>query len=417
MNRNILLYIDPGTGSMLFAILIGVIGTLNYVLKNGLVKLRFLLSSGKKVETNTDKIPIVIFSDDKRYWNIFDPICREFDRRGVDVVYMTASPDDPALENPYEHIKGEFIGKNNKAFARMNFLNAGIVFSTTPGLDVYQWKRSKDVQYYVHILHGANDLTGYRMFGVDYYDGILLSGEYQVQQVRDLEKLRDLPAKDVVKVGIPYMDEMAKRLEAAPAAAGGGECTVLLAPTWGQSSIFQKYGGRILEVLLQTGYHIIVRPHPQSFVSEKEMLEKLIQEYPASDQLEWNRDNDNFEVLKRTDILISDFSGIVFEFAFVYDKPVIYADTEYDSSPYDSWWLDTPFWTFTALPRIGQKLTQDNLDNLKEMIDQCIQDKKYAEGRREASEETWEHKGEGAERTVDFLLQKYEELTQAEKGA
>ena len=121
---NILLYIDPGTGSMLFAILIGVIGTLNYLLKNGIVKLRFALSSGKKVETNVDKIPFVIFSDDKRYWNVFEPICRELDSRGVDIVYMTASPDDPVLRNPYEHIKGEFIGKGNKAFARMNFLNA-----------------------------------------------------------------------------------------------------------------------------------------------------------------------------------------------------------------------------------------------------------------------------------------------------
>lgn len=418
MDRNILLYIDPGTGSMLFAILIGVIGTLNYVLKNWIVKMRFTLSGGKRVEKNAEKLPFVIFSDDKRYWNIFDPICREFDRRGVDLVYMTASPDDPALNNPYKHIKGEFIGKNNKAFARMNFLNAWIVFSTTPGLDVYQWKRSKDVQYYVHIQHGANDITGYRMFGVDYYDGIMLSGEYQVQEVRDLEKLRDLPPKDLVKVGIPYMDEMAKRLEEAPPAeTGGQERTVLLAPTWGKSSIFQKYGGRILEVLLQTGYHIIVRPHPQSFTSEKEMMEKLMQEYPASDRLEWNRDNDNFEVLKRADILISDFSGIVFEFAFVYDKPVIYADTEYDSSPYDAWWLDTSYWTFTALPRIGQKLTMDNLDSLKEMIDECIQESKYAEGRQEACGETWEHKGEGAKRAVDYLLQKYEELTQVEKGA
>ena len=413
-----MLYIDPGTGSMLFAILIGVIGTLNYVLKNWIVKMRFTLSSGKKVEKNADKIPFVIFSDDKRYWNIFDPICREFDRRGVDLVYMTASPDDPALENSYEHIRGEFIGKGNKAFARMNFLNAGIVFSTTPGLDVYQWKRSKDVQYYVHIPHMANDITSYRMFGVDYYDAIMLSGEYQVQQIRDLEKLRNLPAKDVVKAGIPYMDEMTKRLEAAPASeAGGQKRTVLLAPSWGKSSIFQKYGSRILGVLLQTGYHIIVRPHPQSFTSEKEMIEKLMEEYPASDRLEWNRDNDNFEVLRKTDILISDFSGIIFEFAFVYDKPVIYADTEFDNGPYDAWWLDTPFWTFTALPRIGQKLTLDNLDKLKEMIDECIREPKYAEGRKEACGETWEHKGEGAKRAVDFLLQKYDELTQAEKGA
>ena len=46
-------YIDPGTGSMLFAILIGIIGALNYLLKTWLVKLRFILSGGKKVEEDT----------------------------------------------------------------------------------------------------------------------------------------------------------------------------------------------------------------------------------------------------------------------------------------------------------------------------------------------------------------------------
>lgn len=418
---NILLYIDPGTGSMLFAILIGVIGTLNYLLKNWIVKLRFLLSSGKKVETNTDKLSFVIFSEDKRYWNVFEPICREFDRRGVDMVYMTAAPDDPALQNPYEHIKGEFIGKNNRAFAKMNFLNAKIVLSTTPGLDVYQWKRSKNVQYYVHIPHAASDISGYHMFGVDYYDAIMLSGEYQVQEIRDLEKLRGLPAKDLVKIGIPYMDEMANRLQEAMREKVEDSSikrrNVLLAPSWGKSSIFQKYGGKMIEVLLKTDYDIIVRPHPQSFLSEKETMEKLMQEYPDSDRLKWNRDNDNFEVLRCADILISDFSGVIFDFSLVYDKPVIYADTEFDNGPYDAWWLDTPYWTFTALPRIGQKLTPDNLDSLKEMIEECIQDPKYAKGRQEAREETWEHKGDGAYLAVEYLLKKYEELTQTEKGA
>ena len=80
----VLLYIDPGTGSMLFAILIGILGAVTYLLKNWMVKLRFLLSGGKKVEANADKLPVVIFSDDKRYWNVFEPVCREFDKRGVE---------------------------------------------------------------------------------------------------------------------------------------------------------------------------------------------------------------------------------------------------------------------------------------------------------------------------------------------
>lgn len=407
------LYIDPGTGSMLFTILIGVIGAAVYSLRMLVIKLRFRLTGGK-TKSGTEKLPFVIFSDDKRYWTVFEPICREMDRRGRDIVYMTASEDDPALKNPYPHVKAQFIGEGNKAFTRLNFLNAAIVLSTTPGLDVYQWKRAKDVQFYVHIPHAASDITMYRMFGIDYYDAVLLSGEYQVGQVRALEQLRGLPEKELVKVGIPYMDEMAARLRAAGPAPEHPR-TVLLAPSWGKSALFSVYGGKIIETLLKTGYHVIVRPHPQSFKSETEMIEKLMAEYPASEQLEWNRDTDNFEVLRRSDILVSDFSGVIFDFTLIFDKPVIYTDPQFDVGLYDAWWLKEPLWTVSALPRLGCQLKPENMGNLKSLIDECLSDPRYAEGRRQARAETWEHPGEGARRTVDYLLQKYDELTAGEE--
>ncbi|MBO5140626.1 MAG: CDP-glycerol glycerophosphotransferase family protein [Peptococcaceae bacterium] len=407
-----MLYIDPGTGSMLFTVLIGIIGAAVYSVKTFWMKLKFVLSGGK-AEKNKDKIPFVIFSDDKRYWSVFEPICREMDQREIDVVYMTASPNDPALNNSYDHIKAEFIGEGNKAFAKLNFLNASVVLSTTPGLDVYQWKRSKDVDYYVHMLHQPNEVTRYRMFGVDYYDALMLSGEHQVRDIRALEQKRNLPAKDIIKIGIPYMDEMAARLKAAPPVPLHPR-TVLLAPTWGPNAMFSIYGGALIEELLKTGYHIIVRPHPQSFISEKKLMDQLMQQYPESAQLEWNRDNDNFEVLRRSDILISDFSGVVFDFALVYDKPVIYTDPQFDLGPYDAWWLDTPLWTLSALPRIGRELTEKDMGNLKALIDSCIKDEKYAAGRQSVKAETWEHTGYAAERAIDFLLRKYDEVT-AEK--
>ena len=177
-------YIDPGTGSMLFAILIGIFGAAGFFFRNIITKLRFALSAGKNKEIMQSKLPLVIFSDDKRYWKNFEPICRELDKRGFEVTYMTASQDDPVLENPYPNIHGQFIGSGNKAFAKMNFLNASMVLSTTPGLDVYQWKRSKNVDYYIHIPHAASDITIYRMFGIDYYDSVMVSGKYQIDQIR-----------------------------------------------------------------------------------------------------------------------------------------------------------------------------------------------------------------------------------------
>ncbi len=407
-------YIDPGTGSMLFTILIGILGAGFYSLRMLFIKLRYKLGGGK-VEAADRKLPFVIFSDDKRYWNIFEPIVREMSKREKDVVYLTGSEDDPALESDIPHFKAECIGKGNKAFTMLNFLNASVVLSTTPGLDVYQWKRSKDVDFYVHIPHAASEITLYRMFGIDYYDAILLSGEYQAQDIRNLEAIRNLPAKELVKIGIPYMDKMAERL-AKEGPAADHPRTVLLAPSWGQSAILSVYGGKILDVLLKTGYHIIVRPHPQSFSAEKELMEKLMKEYPESDQLEWNRDTDNFDVLRRSDILISDFSGVIFDFTLIYDKPVIYTDPQFDVSLYDAWWLNTPLWTSSALPRLGSQLTEENMENLKELIDNCITDPKYAEGRKDVKAETWEFEGEGAARCADYLINKLEEIESAEGG-
>ncbi len=407
------LYIDPGTGSMLFTILIGLLGAGFYSARMLLIKLRFRLSGGK-AQLHQDKLPLVIFSDDKRYWNVFEPVCRELDRRGMDVTYMTASDNDPALGSGLEHVHAEFIGHENKAFAKLNFLRAGIVLSTTPGLDVYQWKRSRDVDFYVHLPHAASDISMYRMFGLDYYDAVLLSGGYQCEQIRKLEKLRGLEAKELRIVGIPYMDEMYRRLQ-AEGPAPEHERTVLLAPSWGSSAIFSVYGGAVIDQLLKTGCHVIIRPHPQSYTSEKEMLEGLMAKYPAGSSLEWNRDNDNFEVLRRSDILISDFSGVIFDFSLVYDKPVIYTAPDLDLGPYDAWWLAEPLWTQKALPKLGMELNRENMPRLGELIDKCLEDKSFAENRSLLRNETWQHFGDGAVRTADYLMEKYAELSKAEE--
>lgn len=412
-----MLYIDPGTGSMLFTILIGILGTCVYLLRNVWVTLRFTLSGGaKEKQAEQDRIPFAVFSDSKRYWNQFEPICDEFERREQPLVYMTASPDDPALKKEYKYVKCSFIGEGNRAFAHLNFLKADVLLSTTPGLDVYQWKRSRDVKWYVHIPHASNDIVLYRMFGLDYYDAVLLSGEYQIAQIRELEERRKLHAKEMLTVGMPYMDAVKARLDAAPPLEAH-ETTVLLAPSWGSSGILSRYGADIIRALLATGYHVVVRPHPQSFTAEKDLMDKLMKEFPNSDRLEWNRDNDNFEVLRRSDILISDFSGVIFDYALVFGRPVIYADTSFDKAPYDACWIDEELWTFTTLPKIGKKLSPEMFPEMKSLIDGMLNDPQYREAIETAKAETWEHIGESAALTADYLIRKRESLyAEAEKG-
>ena len=353
------LYIDPGTGGMLFTVLFGMFGVVVFSVRALIMKLKYSANGDRNAKINSAKIPIVIFNEHKRYWNIFEPIMDELDKNDVEIVYLTCSEDDPAFDREFKHIKCEYIGEGNKAFSKLNLLNAYVVFATTPSLDVFQWKRSKNVDCYIHIMHAAKDLTMYRMYGTDHYDAFILAGEYQEKQARQMEEMRGIPPRDIALCGVPYLDVMKQRVDAA-GKVPKHERTVLLAPSWGESGILTRFGDKLIDALISTGYKIIVRPHPQSFASEKEMLNILMSKYDDPASVEWNRDTDNFEVLRNSDVLISDYSAVMFEFAMVFNKPIIYTDTKFDIRPYDADWIDETPWTFKILPDLGIELNDEN---------------------------------------------------------
>mgnify|MGYP006988916189 CR=1 FL=1 len=115
--------------------------------------------------------------------------------------------------------------------------------------------------------------------------------------------------------------------------------------------------------------------------------------------------------------MISDFSGVLFDYSLVFDKPVIYTGAVMDKAPYDCAWIDEELWSFKILPRLGMELAEDKIDHIKDVIDECIENPSYAEGRDIARRETWVNIGKGAEKTVDYLLEKYKELSEKETVA
>ncbi|MDR1838173.1 MAG: CDP-glycerol--glycerophosphate glycerophosphotransferase, partial [Treponema sp.] len=184
------LYIDPGTGSALFSITIGIAAAAYFLARTFFLKLRVFLFHNTK--TNESQYEYVIYAEDKRYWVFFKSILKEFEKRQIETLYLTSSADDPVFSSGFNFIQSKCIGRGNKAFAYLNFLSADIVLSTTPDLDVLQWKRSKTVRHYCHIIHAAGGSLLYRLFALDYYDSILLSGESEIQEIRYLENIRKL---------------------------------------------------------------------------------------------------------------------------------------------------------------------------------------------------------------------------------
>ena len=402
-----LLYIDPGTGSMLFSILIGAAATLYFVLRAAVIKLKVVLSGDRTVASSVS-YPYAIYNEGKQYWNVFKPILDEFERRGVQVLYLTSASDDPVFEAGYHHVKCEFIGEGNRAFARLNMLAADILLMTTPGLDVYQLKRSKMVKHYAHILHAPSDAVMYRLFGIDYFDSILLTGDYQAKDIRTLETLRGLPQKRLVTVGCTYLDVASERIKSI-AKEEGHPFTVLISPSWGPSALLSRYGAKLLDPLVKTGWRIIVRPHPQSKKSENAMLEQLAQRYRDAANLEWDYERENIYSLSKSDIMISDFSGIIYDYMFLFDRPVIYVLQGFDMRPYDADDLGEnaveELWQFKTLKETGVELKEEHFGSIAETIQKMTGSSMLNAARLEAKKTAWAYQGEAGKRVVDFMTE------------
>ena len=403
--NNFLLYIDPGTGSMLFSILIGAAATLFFVAKAAWIKFKILLSGKKDGSGVVDASykTYVIYNEGNQYWNVFKPVTDEFEKRKIPLMYYTSSKTDPIFDQKYEFVTSEYIGEGNTAFAKLNMLSAGFVLMTTPGLQVYQLKRSKSVKHYSHVLHMPNDATTYRLFGLDYFDSVLLTGDYQKDDIRTLEKNRGINSKDLVTVGCSYLDVLSEKINSIPAEENH-VFTVLVSPSWGEVGVLKRFGERLLDPLAATGWKIIIRPHPQSKKSEADMLKRLEERYKDYANVEWDYNRDNIYSMKKADIMISDFSGIVFDYTFLCNKPVMYVNTDMDLRPYDAYDLNKQLWQFSVLEKMGIKLEEKDFANIKEVIQNASDSPELAEQRKIAKETAWMNIGKAGEKIADYMI-------------
>ena len=134
------------------------------------------------------------------------------------------------------------------------------------------------------------------------------------------------------------------------------------------------------------------------------MIEKLKKRYMSCANIEWDTERENLMSLSRADCMISDFSGIIFDYTFLFDKPVFYVSYQFDLRPYDADDLDHTIWQFCTLERIGIELKPEQFLDIEAVIRSARDITHLGNARREAKAQAWQYIGESGRRTVDFLL-------------
>ena len=404
IQNSLFCYIDPGTGSLLFSALFGIIGTLFFLSKALIIKLKtFSFTNANKKDKNLKtKSKIIIYGEDKRYYNVFKPIIEELINLKIPIIYYSSSEDDPIFEIKNDLLHSEFIGTGNKAYAKLNFIETDICLMTTPNLDVFQLKKSKGVKKYVHIMHATSEAALYCLYSLDFFDAVLLNGKNQIDDIRELENLRGTKIKELDIIGSTYLDELEKKKEIAEIKSkfkkNNDKKTVLIAPSWGMNGLLTRFGDKLVDTILENDFYCIIRPHPQSLIVEKQMIEKLKDKYKDNENLEWDFNVDNIYSLSRADVMLSDFSGVIFDYAFLFEKPTIIPSFTFDKRGTDAIELKDETWSFKTLPKISISLDENNFSKIANIVNETINNKNLKENILKVKEEAYMYRGEAGKR-------------------
>jgi hypothetical protein len=401
-------YIDPGSGGVLISVIAAALAIAFYYLRSFFYeKARYLFK--RQNPAYKEKYRLVFYSEGKHYWYVFMPIIRELDRRGVTLTYFTSDLEDPGLTADYASMDSFYIGEGHEAYFVLNSLKADMLIMTTPGLNVLHIKRSKTVKHYCFIQHSLEDVAIDRPYSFDYFDSMMAFGRHQLETTRQIEMIRGLPAKKIEVTGSTYLDAMQEELahnNKSSLQIETDKKTILLAPSWGDKGFLSKYGDVLINKLLDSNYQIILRPHPQSWKSETVLLENLKDIANSNNKLIWDDNPNGLEAMKHSDLMISDLSGIVFDYILLFAKPVVIAAFEIDPRKYEMNILPSKSSILMRLIRedkIGYQLKESDIDNIINIIEMAIEAKHYTVYIEEFKDHINSYPGEAGKRGADFV--------------
>lgn len=269
---------------------------------------------------------IVFYAESRHYYQYFDKLIRDLLASGKQVIYLTSDLKDPLIKSTFSGMKVIYVKYMlGTLFSR---LSADVMIMTMPDLGNFLFKRSPAVGKFVYLFHAAvSTHQQYRERAFFNYDAIFCTGSYQVEELRATEALYNLPPKELVSYGYPLINSIRTEIRNTGSAKRQTK-TILIAPSWFPGCIFDTCIKELCQALSSSSWHIIVRSHPEYEKRRKNDFKQLRQLISQYSNMSIDTEPDVTTRLFDTDFLITDRSGIAFEFALGIGKPVLFINTD-----------------------------------------------------------------------------------------
>ncbi|MBR5662656.1 MAG: membrane protein insertase YidC [Bacilli bacterium] len=361
---------------------------------------------------------LVFYSESNGFYKYYKGIIEYIlNNTNITIHYITSDYNDNIfkMEKENDHIKAYYI-EEKKLITLMMKMDADVVVMTMPDLQNFHIKRSyvrKDIEY-IYIPHGMDSLNmTMREASMNHYDTVYVTGKHQKEEAERTNDIYHLTDRKIFNWGYSLLDDMISDYEKNKKKASK-EKNILIAPSWQKDNIIDLCLEDILNNVKDEDYNIIVRPHPQQVRHMKERFEQLKEEYKKYPNIIIQTDFSSNSTVFDADVMITDWSGIAYEYAFTTKKPVIFINTPMKimNPNYQNLGIE-PF-NIWARDCLGKSLDGDEINNINKVIkDMLKNNKKYYNDIDKFTKEYTYNLGtsskKGAEYIIDVIKEKIEE--------
>jgi len=275
----------------------------------------------KKIERQ-----IVFYSEDVASYTYFEGLINHLTNHyKLKIVYVTSDSSDPILSTDNPHIKSFYIKHLLALFIKL--LDSKMLIMTMPDLNQFHIKRSLRGAEHIYIFHSIGSSFAFIRHGaLFHYDTIFCVGPHHIKETRIQEKLYNLQEKKLVKFGYYRLEKVYNDYKKRPQKKSKYKARILVAPSWGPDSILDTCGSKLIRTLLEADYEVIVRPHPMTNLKNPIVLKSLNKEFKSFKNYIYEGDIASTDSFYESDVLISDWSGVIYEYAFGTERPVLFID-------------------------------------------------------------------------------------------
>lgn len=292
--------------------------------------------------------------------------------------YITSDPADIifSIANKQERIRAYYVAEY-KLISLMMKMDADMVVMTMPDLENYHIKRSyvrKDIEY-VYIPHGMDSLNlTMRQGSLDHFDTVFCVGPHQKEEIERTETLNHLPHKRLIEWGYSLLDEM-RRDYADTRVEKAERPRILIAPSWQADNIIDCCLEQLLDALGSGSYDVTVRPHPQEVRHKAEKMAELTSHYSDNSHITIQTDFSSNATVFEADLLITDWSGIAYEFAYTTLKPVLFINTPMKVMNPEYTKIEVVPLNISLREKIGHSLNLDELNQTEKTVQHLLNHK------------------------------------------